>query len=108
ILKPMCILISSFAPHIAEELWSLMGEESTITYAEFPQYKEEYLKDTDYRYPISVNGKTKAFIEFPLDKDAEEIKQEVVNDPQLQKHLEGKEVVKVIFVPGKIVNIVVK
>ena len=108
ILKPMCILISSFAPHIAEELWSLMGEESTITYAEFPQYKEEYLKDTDYRYPISVNGKTKAFIEFPLDKDAEEIKQEVVKDPQLQKHLEGKEVVKVIFVPGKIVNIVVK
>lgn len=108
ILKPLCILISPFAPHIAEELWHLMGEESTITYAEFPKYLEEYLKDTDYRYPISVNGKTKAFIEFPLDKDAEEIKQEVVNDPQLQKHLEGKEIVKVIFVPGKIVNIVVK
>lgn len=108
ILKPLCILIAPFAPHIAEELWSLMGEEQTITYACFPSYEEEYLKDSDYRYPISINGKTRAFIEFPLDKDAEEIKQEVLQNEQLKNHLEGKELVKIIFVKGKIVNIVVK
>ncbi len=108
ILKPLCVLIAPFAPHIAEELWSLMGEEQTITYAHFPSYEEEYLKDSDYRYPISINGKTRAFIEFSLDKDAEEIKQEVLHNEQLKNHLEGKELVKIIFVKGKIVNIVVK
>ncbi|MBQ9253800.1 MAG: leucine--tRNA ligase [Bacteroidales bacterium] len=108
ILKPLCSLISSFAPHIAEELWSLMGETSSVAFAEFPAYNEDYIKDTDYKYPISVNGKTKTFISFPLDKDPEEIKQEVVANEQVQKAIDGKEVVKIIFVQGKIVNIVVK
>ena len=108
VLKPLCILIAPFAPHIAEELWQMMGENSSITYAQFPEYNEEYLKDSDYRYPVSINGKTKAFIEFPLDKDAEELKKEVIENEQIQKHLEGKEVVKIIFVQSKIVNIVVK
>ncbi|MDO5760053.1 MAG: class I tRNA ligase family protein, partial [Bacteroidota bacterium] len=108
ILKPLCILISPFAPHIAEELWSLMGENQTITYAKFPSYQEEYLKDSDYRYPISINGKTRAFVEFPLDKNEEEIKHEVLQNQQLKNHLEGKEIIKIIFVKGKIINIVVK
>ncbi|MCQ2327168.1 MAG: leucine--tRNA ligase [Bacteroidales bacterium] len=108
ILKPLCSLIASFAPHMAEELWQMLGETSSVAFAEFPECNEEYLKDTDYRYPISVNGKTKAFISFPLDKDPEEIKQEVVAHEQLQNALQGKEIVKIIFVPNKIVNIVVK
>lgn len=108
ILKPLCILVSSFAPHIAEELWSLMGEQSSISAVDFPSYEEKYLKDTAYRYPISINGKTKTFISFELDKDEQEIKQEVLDDGQVQRAIEGKQVVKIIFVKGKIVNIVVK
>ncbi len=108
ILKPLCILISPFAPHIAEELWALMGEEQTITYASFPVCEQKYLKDTQYKYPVSVNGKTRTFIEYPLDKTEEEIKQDVIQREQLKNHLEGKQIVKIIFVKGKIINIVVK
>ncbi|MCF0210358.1 MAG: leucine--tRNA ligase [Bacteroidales bacterium] len=108
ILKPLCSLIASFAPHIAEELWHLMGENSSVAFAGFPVFNEEYLKDTDYRYPISINGKTKTFICFPLDKDAEELKQEVLQNEQVKNAIADKEVVKIIFVPNKIVNIVVK
>jgi leucyl-tRNA synthetase len=106
ILEPMSILISPFAPHIAEELWHLLGHNDSVTYAEFPICNEDYLKDSDYRYPVSINGKTKTFIAFSLDKDEQEIKQEVVNDENIKKALQDKEIKKIIFVKGKIINIV--
>lgn len=108
ILEPLCILISPFAPHVAEELWSMMGHEESISYADFPQFDQSLLEDTDYNYPVSINGKTRTFALYPLDKDVKQIEQEVVNIPELQSHLQGKTIVKVIFVKHKIINIVVK
>lgn len=106
ILEPLTILISPFAPHIAEELWNLMGHKESITYADFPIFNADYLKDSDYRYPVSVNGKTKTFISFSLDKDEQEIKEEILKDDSIVKALQDKEVKKIIFVKGKIINIV--
>lgn len=106
VLEPISILISPFAPHIAEELWHLLGHNDSVTYAEFPICNEDYLKDSDYRYPVSINGKTKTFISFSLDKDEQEIKQEVANDDTVKNALQDKEIKKIIFVKGKIINIV--
>ena len=108
ILEPLCILISPFAPHIAEELWQIMGHNDTISYADFPKFDEKMLINTDYNYPVSINGKTRTFVLYPLDKNQKEIEEEVVNIPELQQHLAGKKIIKVIFVKNKIINIVVK
>ncbi len=108
ILEPLCILISPFAPHIAEELWQMLGHNSTISFAQYPIFDAKMLVDTDYKYPISINGKTRAFVSYPLDKEVSEIESEVVTLPELQQHLEGKTINKIIFVKGKIINIVAK
>ncbi len=108
IVEPLCVLIAPFAPHIAEELWQLLGHEDTITYAQFPVFDEKMLIDTDYKYPVSINGKTRAFVSYSLDKDVKEIESEVVLLPELAAHLEGKQIMKIIFVKGKIINIVAK
>ena len=108
ILEPLVILISPFAPFIAEELWSLLGHNETISFAQYPIFDPQMLIDTDYKYPVSINGKTRAFVSYSLDKDVKEIENEVVTLPELQQHLDGKTVNKIIFVKGKIINIVAK
>jgi leucyl-tRNA synthetase len=106
ILEPLVVLISPFAPHFAEELWEKLGNTSTVTKAPFPIFEEKFIAENKHRYPVSFNGKTRFFVEFPLDKSANEIIEEVLKDEQTQKWLEGKQAKKTIVVPGKIINFV--
>lgn len=107
ILAPLAVLISPYAPHIAEELWLKLGHNESISYAAFPICNEEYLIENSFSYPISINGKTRFNQEFALSLSKEELEAEVLKLEQTQKLLEGKSPKKVIIVPGKIVNLVV-
>ncbi len=107
ILEPLAIILSPYAPHIAEELWSLLGHKETITYATFPEWKEEHLVEDEFEYPISVNGKTRFKINLPLNITKEEIERQVLAAEDMQKWTNGVAPKKVIVVPGRIVNIVV-
>jgi leucyl-tRNA synthetase len=107
ILEPLAIIIAPYAPHIAEELWSKLGHKESITYASFPELKEEYLVESAFNYPVSFNGKTRFFQEYDLSLSKESIEKEVLSLEQTQKYLEGKIPKKVIVVHNKIVNIVI-
>ncbi|MBK7856503.1 MAG: class I tRNA ligase family protein [Bacteroidetes bacterium] len=107
ILEPLCILISPYAPHIAEELWSKLGHTTSISTALFPKVNEEYLTEDSFEYPVSVNGKTRFKINYSLNKSKEEIEKEVVLLEELHKYLNGSAPKKIIVVPGRIINVVV-
>ena len=106
VLESFIILISPYAPHIAEEIWSLLGHQESIAFAPFPEFKGEYLVENTKEYPISFNGKMRFTMELPLDMDAGEIEAAVMAHEKTQKQLQGRRPKKVIVVPGKIVNIV--
>jgi leucyl-tRNA synthetase len=107
ILEPLAILVSPYAPHIAEELWSLLAHQNSITEATFPEFKEEYLIESNFEYPVMINGKLRAKLNLPLSLTKEEIEKEAMADETVQKWLEGKAPKKVIIVAGKIVNLVI-
>ncbi len=107
ILEPLAILVSPYAPHIAEELWSLLGHSTSITLATFPEFKEEYLVESNFEYPVMINGKMRAKLNLPLSLTKEEIEKEIMSNETVQKWLEGNAPKKVIIVPGKIVNLVI-
>jgi leucyl-tRNA synthetase len=107
ILEPLSIILSPYAPHIAEELWRLLGHNETITYTDFPEWKTEYLTEDEFEYPVSVNGKTRFKINLPLNIAKEEIEKQVLATEELKKYTNGTAPKKVIVVPGRIVNIVV-
>lgn len=107
ILEPLLIILSPYAPHIAEELWQKIGHTESIAYAPFPTHNESYLVEDNFAYPISFNGKMRFNIELPLTLSVQEIEKIVMEAEQTQKYLEGKTPKKVIIVPRKIVNIVV-
>ena len=107
ILEPLAVLVSPYAPHVAEELWEKLGHKESITFAKWMEYKEEYLTEDSFAYPISVNGKTKFNLEISLALKNEEIQQHVLNSEEVKKLLHGQTPKKVIVVPGRIVNIVV-
>ena len=106
ILEPLAILISPYAPHIAEELWNKMGHKDSISTAVFPVFEDKYLVESTKNYPISFNGKMRFTMELSLDLNKEEIEKEVMEYAKTQQQLAGREPKKVIVVPGKIVNIV--
>ena len=108
ILEPLIILLSPFAPHIAEELWEALGHKESITYAAFPEYVEAYTIENTCTYAVSFNGKTRFTVELPLDMPREEVDAHVRGLELTSKYVAGGNIVKVIVVPGKIVNIVVK
>lgn len=108
ILDPLIVLLAPFTPHIAEELWHLMGHETTVCDAQWPAFNEEYLKEDTVTMGVSFNGKTRFTLDFPADATKDAIEQEVMQSQQAKKYLEGMQVVKVIVVPRKIVNIVLK
>ena len=108
ILEPLVILLSPFAPHIAEELWEALGHTESITYAAFPEYVEAYTIENNCTYAVSFNGKTRFTVELPLDMPREEVDAHVRSLEQTAKYVGEGNIVKVIVVPGKIVNIVVK
>ena len=108
ILEQLVILLSPFAPHIAEELWEALGHGESITYAAFPEYVEAYTIENTCTYAVSFNGKTRFTVDFPLDMSREDVDAHVRGLEQTAKYVAGLNIVKVIVVPGKIVNIVVK
>ncbi|WP_158839276.1 leucine--tRNA ligase [Polaribacter sp. L3A8] len=107
ILEPLAILVSPYAPHIAEELWSLLGNNESISTAAFPVFEASHLVESAKNYPISFNGKMRFTLELPLDLSKEEIEKVVMENEKTIAQLEGKAPKKVIIVPGKIINIVI-
>ncbi|MDR1006742.1 MAG: leucine--tRNA ligase [Bacteroidales bacterium] len=107
ILSPLAVLISPFAPHIAEELWSLLGNETSISYAYFPKFDNKFLEQTTFNYPVSINGKTRAFIELGVDIAQAEAEKAVMENASVLKFIDNKPVKRFIFVPKRIINIVI-
>ena len=107
ILDPLCVMISPYAPHIAEELWHLLGHNDSVVKATFPLYDESKTVENSFNYPISFNGKMRFNLELPVTMNADEVQAAVLAAPEAAKWIEGKQVRKVIYVPKKIVNIVV-
>ena len=108
VLEPLAVLLSPFAPFFAEELWHKLGHEGTVCDAEWPAFDEAYLKEDSVTLSVSFNGKTRFTLDFPADASKEQIEKETLASEATAKYLEGKQIVKVIVVPGRIVNIVVK
>uniref|UniRef100_UPI002619B747 class I tRNA ligase family protein n=1 Tax=Flavobacterium sp. TaxID=239 RepID=UPI002619B747 len=106
ILEPLAVVISPYAPHIAEELWSLLGHEGSIATVPFPVFEASYLVESEKEYPVSFNGKMRFTIKLPLDLTKEQIEEIVMQDERTQKQLDGRMPNKVIIVPGKIINLV--
>ena len=107
IYEPLVILLAPFAPHIAEELWHVLGHDTTVCDAQWPTWNEDYLKESVVNYGVSFNGKPRYTIEVPADADEEEVKRLALADAGAERWLAGKEPRKIIFVKGKLVNIVV-
>ncbi len=106
ILEPLAILVSPYAPHIAEELWSQLGHEGSISTVAFPIFEEKYLVESEKEYPVSFNGKMRFTIKLPLDLTKEQIQEIVMNDERTIAQLAGNTPKNIIIVPGKIINIV--
>nr|WP_309757803.1 class I tRNA ligase family protein [Flavobacterium sp.] len=106
ILEPLAIVISPYAPHIAEELWSLLGNTGSIATVPFPVFDPKHLVESEKEYPVSFNGKMRFTLVLPLDLTASQIEEIVMKDERTIKQLDGKTPNKVIIVPGKIINLV--
>lgn len=108
VLETLVTLLAPFTPHIAEELWHLMGHTTTVCDAAWPEFDEAHLKEDTVTLGVSFNGKTRFTLDFAADATKEEIEKATLASEQAQKYLDGKQIVKVIVVPGRIVNIVIK
>ena len=108
ILRTLVTVIAPFAPHIAEELWEQTGGKGSVCDSTWPAWKEEYLVEDEVQMPVSFNGKVRYQLRLPASADKETVIQTVLNDERSKKYLQGKQVLKSIVVPGRIINIVVK
>ena len=108
VLEPLAVLIAPFAPHVAEELWHAMGHDTTVCDAQWPEFNPAFLVESEMQLTVSFNGKARFQKKFPADAKNDDIQAAVLADEQSQKYLDGKQVIKVIVVPKKIVNVVVK
>ena len=108
VLEKMVALIAPFAPHVAEELWEALGKDGSVCDAAWPEFDEKYLVESSVQLGVQFNGKVRFAMQFPTDATPEEMVQMALSAPEAQKHLEGKQIVKTIAVPKRIVNIVVK
>lgn len=107
ILDQLVIVLQSYAPHITEELWSLLGHEAgTLSQATYPVFNAEYLVESEFAYPVSFNGKMKFNLSLALDLDQQTVEETIKANADVQRHLDGKPIKKIIFVKGKIINIV--
>jgi len=107
ILEQLVIVLQSYAPHITEELWHLLGHEAgTLSQATYPTFKPEYLVESEFAYPVSFNGKMKFNLSLALDLDQQTVEEMIKAHADVQRHLDGKPIKKIIFVKGKIINIV--
>lgn len=107
ILEPLAVLIAPFAPHFAEELWHAFGHGGSVVDAAYPQWEEQYVKENSKNYPIAINGKARAEMEFPLDMDITDVEKAVLSNDVVVKWMEGKPLKKFIYVPGRMINVVV-
>lgn len=110
VLESLAVLLSPFAPHIAEELWHIAlghGSDDSIVAAQWPELDESYLVESSVNYAVSFNGKTRFSMAMPADADAKDVEQTVLTSEQAARWIEGKTIRKVIVVPGKIVNVVI-
>jgi len=107
ILEPLLVLLTPFAPHISEELWHQLGNQGSVLDASFPQWEEAYLVETTKEYPVSINGKLRTTIKMDLSATQEQVQEIVLANEVVQKWMEGKPLKKLIFVKGKMVNIVI-
>jgi leucyl-tRNA synthetase len=103
----LLVLLTPYAPHIAAELWHLIGNQHNILEASYPVYEEKYLKETSKLYPIAVNGKTRSECQIDLEATQEEVEKIVLADPAIQKWMEGKPPKKIIYVKNKMINVVI-
>ena len=108
VLEQIVACLAPFTPHICEELWEMLGHTTSVCDAQWPQYNEDYLKEDTVNYTVSFSGKARYNKEFPIDATNETIQQEVIADERSEKWMEGKQIVKVIIVPKKLINIVLK
>ena len=108
ILEPLTVLLSPFAPHITEELWHQLGHEDSVVYAAFPEYKPELAAENLVKYPVSFNGKTRFFVEVPASDTPEMVEATVRAHEKTPQYVGDKSIVKLIVVPGRIVNVVIK
>jgi leucyl-tRNA synthetase len=104
----MVALLAPFAPHMAEELWQKLGNTTTVCDATWPAFNEAHLKEDSVTLSVSFNGKTRFTLDFPADATKEDIEKATLASEQTQKYLDGKTIVKMIVVPGRIINIVIK
>jgi leucyl-tRNA synthetase len=104
----MVVLIAPFAPHIAEELWHALGNEGSVCDAQWPSYDEKYLIESEMQLTISFNGKARFQMNFAADATNDQIEKAVLADERSAKYIDGKDILKVIVVPKRIVNIVLK
>ncbi len=105
--KTFLVLLAPFAPHIAEELWTELGEKESIHLSEWPKYDENLIKDDEIKIAVQVNGKVRGEITINVDENEEEIKNKGLADENVARHLAGKEIKKVIYVKGRLVNVVI-
>jgi leucyl-tRNA synthetase len=101
-------VLAPYAPHLAEELWSALGHEESLMWEEFPQADPRWLQQELVEVPVQVNGKVRSKIEVAVDIGQEQIQQQVLADSRVQEYTEGKEIVKFVWVPGRMVNLVVR
>jgi leucyl-tRNA synthetase len=107
VLEKLVLIVAPYAPHIAEELWQLLGNQTSVVIVPYPIHNEEYLQEDSFEYPISINGKMRAKMVFAVDTPQQDIEREVLASEQVQKWTEGKAPKKIIIVPKRIINIVV-
>ena len=108
VLEPLVVLLSPFAPHVAEELWEKLGHETSVTVASFPEYKAELTVEDSVTYPVSFNGKMRFTVDLPKSAAPAEVEAQIRAMDQTAKWVGEQNIVKVIVVPGRIVNIVLK
>ena len=107
ILEPLAVLISPFAPHLAEELWQKMGNKTSICFVNYPTHDDRFVRESEKQYPVSFNGKTRFTVSYPIAWNKEQIRQAITREESIEKYLQGKTIRKIIIVPGKIINFVI-
>jgi leucyl-tRNA synthetase len=108
ILEPFVTILAPFAPHLAEELWEILGRPAPVSLAAWPEADPRWLKDDTVEIPVQVQGKLRGRVTVPADADADAMKAAAAADPKIAELLAGKEIMKVVAVPGRLVNFVVK
>ena len=107
IVRDFILLLSPFAPHLAEELWQKTGEKESLAYHPWPSYEEKYLVQESYILPVQINGKVRLQLKAQLGESEESLLQKIKQEEKLEKYLKGEEIKKIIFVPNKIMNLVI-